>query len=165
MPYAKTSTTPPSVSAFAFASSIRATMRASASLSRVRTGEASNASTSSGVGRGKLLFIYSPPIPITCATVRTPNAWCKNASATAPKATRETVSLALERSKTSRASLKPYLRMPVKSACPGRGLESGALRPSTLKSWSNGSALITSTHFGHSLFAISIAIGDPRVTP
>ena len=38
-----------------------------------------------------------------------------------PRATRAEVSLALARSRMSRASLRPYLRSPTRSACPGRG--------------------------------------------
>ena len=102
---------------------------------------------------------------ITCDTVRMPNACSRNRAATAPSATRDAVSRALERSSTGLASSNPYLRMPVRSACPGRGLLSGALRPSRGRSWSSGSALITSVHFGHSVFAISMATGDPRVSP
>ena len=37
--------------------------------------------------------------------------------------------------------------------------------PSRASSWSSGSALITSVHFGHSVLPISMAIGDPNVLP
>ena len=52
----------------------------------------------------------------------------RNAEATVPRATRVAVSRALARSSTGRASSKPYFCMPVKSAWPGRGRVSGALR-------------------------------------
>ena len=165
-PYAMTSITPPNVSAFALASSMRATMRSSASLSSVRTGEASRAATSSGPGSGVLsLSTPAPPIEITWLTVRMPATCSRNSAATSPSATRDAVSRALDRSSTGRASSKPYLRMPVRSACPGRGRLNGALRPSRASSWSSGSALITSVHFGHSVLPISMAIGDPNVLP
>ena len=162
-----TSTTPPKVSALAFASSMRAIIRASAALSRVRTGEASRAATSSGAGSGADAesSTPAPPMEITCATVRMPSDCSRNNAATAPSATREAVSRALERSSTGRASSKPYLRMPVRSAWPGRGRLSGALRPSRGRSWSSGSALMTWVHLGHSVLPISMAIGEPSVSP
>ena len=50
--------------------------------------------------------------------------------ATAPSATRAAVSRALARSRTGRASSKSYFCMPTRSAWPGRGRVSGALRAS-----------------------------------
>ena len=56
--------------------------------------------------------------------------------------------------------------MPTRSACPGRGRVSGALRArSASTSASTGSADITCSHLGHSVLAISIAIGPPWVSP
>ena len=146
---------------------MRAIIRASAALSRVRTGEASRAATSSGMGSGADAgsSTPAPPMEITCATVRMPSDCSRNNAATAPSATREAVSRALERSSTGRASSKPYLRMPVRSAWPGRGRLSGALRPSRGRSWSSGSALMTWVHLGHSVLPISMAIGEPSVSP
>ena len=166
-PYTTTSITPPKVSAFSLASSMRAIICCSAVLSNVRTGEASNASRSSGFGSTAFCgsVMPAPPIDSTWETVRMPNVCSRNCLATSPKATRDAVSRALERSSTGRASSKPYLRMPVRSACPGRGRDSGALRPSRGMSWSSGSALITSVHFGHSVLAISMATGEPMVSP
>ena len=164
-PYAMTSMTPPSVSADAFASSMRSIMRCSASLSRVLTGDASRASRSSGTGNGASSSMPTPPMEMTCATVRMDSACSRKFAATAPKATREAVSRALDLSRMGRASVKPYLRMPVRSACPGRGRLSGALRPVSGNSWSSGSALMTSVHLGHSVLPISMEIGEPKVEP
>ena len=62
------------------------------------------------------------------------------------------------RSRTSRASSSPYLSMPARSAWPGRGwVRTLEGRP--------GAGDISSSHFGHSVLAISMAIGDPRVRP
>ena len=81
--------------------------------------------------------------------------------ATAPAATRAAVSRALARSSTSRASVKPYFCMPARSAWPGRGWVSGA--------WvAPGAGDISSCHLSertHSVLAISMATGDPRVRP
>jgi hypothetical protein len=83
-----------------------------------------------------------------------------------PKATRAAVSRAEARSSTGRASSKAYLRMPTRSAWPGRGRVSGALRARfSFSGSSTGSADITSTHFGHSVLPISIATGPPWLTP
>ena len=74
------------------------------------------------------------------------------AEATVPKATRVAVSRALARSRTGRASSKPYFCMPVKSAWPGRGRVSGALRAwSASSSGSTGSADMICSHLGHSV--------------
>ena len=84
-------------------------------------------------------------IPTLCA---------RNARATAPNATRAAVSRALARSKIGRASSKSYFCIPTKSACPGLGRVSGALRAKSFISASGtGSADITFSHFGHSEFA------------
>ena len=91
-----------------------------------------------------------------------PHVCCKNARATAPSATRAAVSRALARSKIARASSKSYFCIPTKSACPGRGRLSGALRPKSLISSSGtGSADMTFSHLGHSEFATWIEIGPP----
>ncbi len=84
--------------------------------------------------------------------------WPSSALATLPAATRAAVSRADARSSTSRASAKPYFCMPARSAWPGRG------RVRT-RSGVPGSGDISSVHFGHSVLAISIAIGDPSVRP
>ena len=78
--------------------------------------------------------------------------------ATVPAATRAAVSRAEARSSTSRASSSPYLSIPARSACPGRGwVRTLEGRP--------GAGDISSSHFGHSVLAISMATGDPRVRP
>ena len=84
------------------------------------------------------------PIDDVWLTSRTPEACCEQRLATAPSATRAAVSRALARSSTGRASSKPYFCMPTRSAWPGRGRVSGALRASSASSAaSTGSALIT----------------------
>ena len=75
-----------------------------------------------------------------------------------PAATRAAVSRAEARSSTSRASSKPYFCMPARSAWPGRGLVR------TLEG-DPGSGDISSSHLGHSVLAISMATGEPRVRP
>ena len=86
--------------------------------------------------------------------------------ATRPSATRAAVSRAEARSRTGRASSKSYFCMPTRSACPGRGRVSGALRASASSSTgSTGSADITWSHLGHSVLPISTATGPPCVSP
>ena len=76
-----------------------------------------------------------------------------------PTATRAAVSRALARSRIGRASVCPYFCMPARSAWPGRGRVSGALRawPAS-SSGSTGSAAITVSHLGHS--ELPTRIGD-----
>src|ERR1700733_7212645 len=84
--------------------------------------------------------------------------WDSSSLARVPAATRAAVSRAEARSSTSRASSKPYLSIPGRSACPGRGWVK------TLEG-APGSGDISSAHFGHSVLAISMATGEPRVRP
>ena len=90
-------------------------------------------------------------------TIEIPS-WASRSLASVPAATRAAVSRAEARSSTSRASSKPYLCMPGRSAWPGRGWVS------TLDG-APGSGDISSVHFGHSVLAISMATGDPSVRP
>ena len=93
------------------------------------------------------------------------DAWRRKAFATAPSATRAAVSRALARSSTGRASSKPYFCMPTRSAWPGRGRVSGALRARPASSSaSTGSADITVSHLGHSVLPTRTAIGPPWVS-
>ncbi len=102
----------------------------------------------------------------TWETSRAPTAWARNAWATAPSATRAAVSRALARSSTGRASSNPYFCMPARSAWPGRGRVSGALRARPARvSAGTGSALMTCCHFGHSVLPIRMATGPPWVSP
>ena len=56
--------------------------------------------------------------------------------------------------------------MPARSAWPGRGRVSGALRARpAISSGSTGSAAITVSHFGHSVLPMRIATGPPWVSP
>jgi len=95
-----------------------------------------------------------------------PSACLTSALATTPTATRAAVSRALARSRIGRASVCPYFCMPARSAWPGRGRVSGALRAwAASSSGSTGSAAITVRHLGHSELPIRIATGLPSVTP
>ena len=85
------------------------------------------ASRSAGVGSGPSTASPSP-IDTTCETTSAPSTARRNCWATVPSATRAAVSRADARSSTGRASSKPYFCMPARSACPGRGRVSGALR-------------------------------------
>ena len=110
------------------------------------------------------------PMATTWLTTPTPSACRRNACATAPSATRAAVSRALARSSTGRASSKPYFCMPARSACPGRGRVSGALRACPAStSASTGSAAMTVDHFGHSVLPTWIgdraALGAPVPDP
>ena len=82
--------------------------------------------------------------------------------AIAPSATRAAVSRALARSRIGRASSKSYFCIPTRSACPGRGRESGALRARfSISSAGTGLADMTFSHLGHSLFPTCTEIGPP----
>ena len=123
-PWATTSNTPPTVSPFERASSIRAIIRVSASGSGQRSGEASAAS------RGRLAASGSTATPPTSAVndqTSTPSS-ARNARATPPAATRAAVSRADARSSTLRTSLKPYFTAPARSAWPGRTRVTGVAR-------------------------------------
>ena len=79
-----------------------------------------------------------------------------------PAATRAAVSRAEARSRTSRASSKPYFCIPVRSAWPGRGFVSGvAVGPSSADG--DISFCHLSGSFVHSLLPISMASGEPSV--
>ena len=104
------------------------------------------------------------PSSITCETMSMPSACLISAFATTPTATRAAVSRALARSRIGRASVWPYFCMPARSAWPGRGRVSGALRAcAASSSGSTGSAAITVSHLGHSELPTRIATGLPRV--
>ena len=161
IPYASTSTTPPRVSPSLCASSTRATMACDVVASKQRSGSTSRLCTLFGVGTGAPSGACTPPTATVCETSSTPNA-LSTCAATTPNATRAAVSRAEARSSTGRASVKLYFCMPVKSACPGRGRVSAALRARpSMRAGSTGSELITSTHLGHSVLAISRATGPP----
>ena len=115
-PWATTSNTPPIVSPFERASSIRAIIAASAAGSGQRSGEASASS------RARVQLAGSTATPPTSAVndqTSMPSSR-RNARATAPAATRAAVSRADARSSTLRTSLKPYFSAPARSAWPGR---------------------------------------------
>ncbi len=156
-PWAITSITPPRESPALAAALISAMIAASASGSAQRTSEASTSRRWPGVGR-RVGSARTGPIWITCEPMSTPR-WDRRALATAPAATRAAVSRAEARSSTLRASSKAYFCMPVRSAWPGRGVvRRCAVCP--------GAGDISSVHLrSHSLLAISIATGEPRVRP
>ena len=124
--------------------------------SRHRTSSASTTSRSAGSGWRPAGTWTSPSWTVWLSTSQPSSA--SSALASAPAATRAAVSLAEARSSTSRASSKPYFCMPTRSAWPGRGVErTDEGRP--------GCGDISSVHFGHSVFLISIATGEPNVLP
>ena len=165
MPSASTSTTPPRVSPALWAASTAATIRSLVPASKQRSGSASSAATSPGPGSGAPSGTRTSAMAVVWETSRMPSA-ASTCEATTPSATRVAVSRAEARSSTGRASSKPYFCMPVRSACPGRGRVSGALRARPSRTCgSTGSELITSCHLGHSVLAISMATGPPWVTP
>ena len=118
------------------------------------------------------LAMKRPKKHLTSATksngisISMPSAWRISSRATVPTATRAAVSRALARSRIGRASVWPYFCIPARSAWPGRGRVSGALRDWLASSaGSTGSAAITVRHFGHSELPTRTATGLPRVTP
>ncbi len=87
---------------------------------------------------------WPPASSTTCETISMPAVSFRYERATAPSATRAAVSRALARSSTGRASSRSYFCMPARSAWPGRGRVSGALRASPARtSGSTGSAAMT----------------------
>ena len=143
----------------------RPTIAALAPGSRQRTGSASMAGRSPTAGtrpvgrdRGAEGDDVGQHLGPDCLRAGTP-------CATAPRATRAAVSRALARSSTGRASSKPYFCIPTRSAWPGRGRVSGALRASPSScSAATGSGDITTSQLGHSLLPIRMATGPPCVT-
>ena len=94
--------------------SISATIAASASGSRQRTGDSSIASKSSGPGSPRSETL-TDAIRSTWLWTLTPSA-ARNSFASAPAATRAAVSRALARSSTLRTSRCPYFSDPTRSA-------------------------------------------------
>ena len=108
----------------------------------------------------------TPPSSTTCETTWAPTDCSRKLVATRPSATRAAVSRAEARSRIGRASSKSYFCIPTRSACPGRGRVSAALRASASSSTgSTGSADITFSHLGHSVLPTSMATGPPWVSP
>jgi hypothetical protein len=145
--------------------SISSIMASAAAASRQRTSDLSTRGRSSGPGitpdRARTV-----PMATTWLSTSTPSACRRNARATAPSATRAAVSRALARSSTGRASSRSYFCIPTRSAWPGRGRVSGALRAwASRTSGSTGSAAITVCHLGHSVLPTRIATGPPIVRP
>ena len=155
---------PPTVSPDFFVSSTSVTINALVASSKQRSGSASSRSTSPGTGSGVPAGTCTGPIATVWLTSSIPSSRRK-ALATAPRATLAAVSRALARSSTGRASSKPYFCIPTRSAWPGRGRVSAAPRPRDFSESSVGSALITSTHFAHSVLPTRIAIGPPMLRP
>ena len=132
-------------------------MASSAAGSKQRTSLPSTRSRSLGPGRGLSGPVAASPNATMWLTIDTPR--CVSSSlARVPAATRAAVSRAEARSSTSRASSKPYFSIPGRSAWPGRGW---------VRTFDGtpGSGDISSFHFGHSVLAISMATGEPRVRP
>ena len=98
------------------------------------------------------------PIRCTQEPTRTPRR-PSSAIATAPAATRAAVSRALARSRTSRASPRPYLSIPARSAWPGRTRVTGLrVKPAAV-------TCIGPRQFSQSRLTITRATGEPRVRP
>ena len=145
---------------------LRLTIAALASASRQRTGSASSAADVGGErdgSAGRLRGADGHDVGDHAPLRRPARGTC---AATAPSATRAAVSRAEARSRIGRASSKSYFCMPTRSAWPGRGRVSAALRASASSSASStGSADMTFSHFGHSVLPMRIATGLPRVRP
>ena len=92
-----------------------ATIAALVAASKQRSGSASSASTSSGVGSAAPSGTRTGPIERVWLTSRMPSS-ARNERASAPRATRAAVSRALARSRIGRASSKSYFCMPTRSA-------------------------------------------------
>ncbi len=165
-PYTTTSTTPPRVSPSLRAASTSAIIRALVSASAQRTGSSSMRARSAGSGTGVPSGTATEPSATTCETISTPRACASSFRATSPSATRAAVSRALARSRMGRASACPNFCMPARSAWPGRGRVSGALRAcSSSSSRETGSGDMTVSHLGHSVLPTRMATGPPSVTP
>ena len=131
-----------------------------------RTGSWSIAARSAGSGTAASSGTATAPRETTWERIFTPRAWSSTRLATSPSATRAAVSRALARSRIGRASVCPNFCMPTRSAWPGLGLVSGALRAwLSRSSWVTGSGDMTVSHLGHSVLPTRIATGPPRVTP
>ena len=83
----------------------------------------------------------------------------------APAATRAVVSRADARSRMSRASSRSYLRRPVRSAWPGRRRRHLALAALGGILSARGAGSMISGQFFQSRFGMTIAIGEPMVSP
>ena len=169
-PWATTSKTPPTVLPIERASSIRATIRASASGSGQRRGLASDSARVRVAPAGSRA---TPPTSAVKDQTSMPSA-PRNARHTAPAATRAAVSRAEARSSTGRASLKPYFTAPARSAWPGRSRVTGcarrlpsAARMASSSDWAaeSGSTCITRVQFSQSRFRTRSRIGEPIVSP
>ena len=137
-----------------------------ASASRQRTGSASSFSTSAGVGydavrrlgRGQLDDVRDDLDAGRLLQVGAGHGAEGDPGGGLPGARRAPGSGGPRRSRTSAC--------PARSAWPGRGRVSGALRASPARiSGSTGSAAMTCSHFGHSVLPTMIATGEPRVRP
>ena len=92
-----------------------AIIASSAAGSKQRTALSSTLSRSPGPGRGLSGPVAASPSATMWLTMETPR-WVSSSLASVPAATRAAVSRAEARSSTSRASSKPYLSMPGRSA-------------------------------------------------
>ena len=121
-PVATTSKTPPSVSPADRASSMAATMRASAAASRQRRGLASASSRERGGASGSAATSPTATVWLQTSMPSSP----RKARQTAPAATRIVVSRAEARSRTSRTSSKSYLTAPGQVGVAGPDARHGA---------------------------------------
>ncbi len=169
-PWTTTSKTPPTVSPFERASSMRAIIASSAAGSGQRSGDASASS------RDRVAFAGSTATPPTSAVKDHTSipSWRRKARATAPAATRAAVSRADARSRTLRTSLKPYFSAPARSAWPGRTRVTGVARlsppsasatSSPASSSDSGATCMTLVQFSQSRLRTRSMTGEPSVTP
>ena len=123
-PWTTTSNTPPTVSPFDRASSMRAII--------ARLGVGIRAPKRRGVGlvarSGAVRRVHGDAPTSAVNDQHSMPSSRRNARATPPAATRAAVSRADARSSTSRTSLKPYLSAPARSAWPGRTRVTGVAR-------------------------------------
>ncbi len=162
-PSATTSQMPPRVLPARLAASMRSIMSASAFASSVRSCEASDASLRfAGIGSGR--SASTPPRCTRWLPTETPSCSSRR-RAMAPAATRAVVSRADARSRMSRASSRSYLRIPVRSAWPGRTRVTARRRSVPSASVSRGAGSMIACQFAQSRLRMSIAMGPPNVSP
>ena len=116
---------PPRLSPSLAAALISATIASSAAASKQRTGDSSTRGRSAGAGPGGRLGAGRAHLD-DVAQRRRRRARPAAPWRAVPAATRAAVSRADARSRTSRASVRPYFCMPARSAWPGRTWVSGA---------------------------------------
>ena len=98
---------------------------------------------------------------LTTSTPKRESSW----RASAPAATRMVVSRALARSRMSRMSSRSYLSAPARSAWPGRGRVTGALRAPVASAGGSAPTYIVFCQLVQSRLRTTSATGPPSVSP